>query len=362
MKIRTDFVTNSSSSSYVTAKIHTTDGVFDLGELTYRGFYTFWFHDPTEKLKAATSLDELLDAILYSTGEADRVFNPDLFRQKLAEVKDFSLVKSVDIECHEEIEDRSWDDPQPRDVWYTYDFVAGLKTVDSDCPWEEYKGYGDSLAPDVSGPEQDDGDEGSSPFGLDGIVSQFSIRIATPTETHVYDYKSNESASKETLCSDLFPYVFDAIRESDSGQSIAKALETEAELFDENGRPLDEDEMTNYPVFGEYKRMLETLQAEKAVESIKFSSKSIFKGETNSISFAFDYSKDRGAYYGIIADEEPSLTLFDKNHGIEKEWDDSSEVERVLHELLGSQFQGFDVDAVERDLGALLEMDSWTIG
>lgn len=120
MKIRTDFVTNSSSGSYVTVKIHTTDGTLDLVELTYRGFYTFWFHDPTEKLKAATNLDELFDAVLYSTGEADRVFNPDLFRKKLDAIKDFSSVKSVDIKCHEEIADRSWSDPSPRDVWYSY--------------------------------------------------------------------------------------------------------------------------------------------------------------------------------------------------------------------------------------------------
>ena len=50
MKIRTDFVTNSSSSSYCTIRIVTDEGQTALNDVYQWGHGSFWFHDTTSRL------------------------------------------------------------------------------------------------------------------------------------------------------------------------------------------------------------------------------------------------------------------------------------------------------------------------
>ena len=145
MKIRTDFVTNSSSSSYCAIVVK--DGQSHRFELQYQGFYTFWFHDPEEKLAECKSVDDLKNAIVYALGGGG--IDGGLLDRELGAIADFDKVASIEMDCHEEIEDRGWDDPWPRDVRYAYDFKTGVKTAYSDCPWQKYKGYGDALAPEA---------------------------------------------------------------------------------------------------------------------------------------------------------------------------------------------------------------------
>lgn len=153
MKIRADFVTNSSSSSYCTVKITTDEGQFGIDDVTQWGFGSFWFHDPTSRLADIKSASELLDIIRYcldaTPGELGP-YNEKELTKKLAAIEDVSSVRRIDVSLHEEIADRGdWDyGYQPRDVRYSYDFATGAKNVWADVNWRSYKGAGDSLKPD----------------------------------------------------------------------------------------------------------------------------------------------------------------------------------------------------------------------
>lgn len=153
MKIRADFVTNSSSSSYCTIKITTDEGQFGIDDVTQWGFGSFWFHDPTSRLADIKSASELLDIIRYcldaTPGELGP-YNEKELTKKLAAIEDVSSVRRIDVSLHEEIADRGdWDyGYQPRDVRYSYDFATGAKNVWADVNWRSYKGAGDSLKPD----------------------------------------------------------------------------------------------------------------------------------------------------------------------------------------------------------------------
>ncbi len=178
MKIRADFVTNSSSSSYCAITINGGQGDA-LGrsrrfELECLGFYTFWFHDPEKMLAECKSVEDLKKAIVYSLGGKD--VNEALLDKGLSNIVDFDTIESIKIDCHEEIADRDWSDPWPRDVWYTYDFKSGVKTANSDCPWQRYKGYGDSLAPDVR-----DADGNQLPFSVEEYKDRQCV-LACETE------------------------------------------------------------------------------------------------------------------------------------------------------------------------------------
>lgn len=149
MKIRADFVTNSSSSSYCTIRVNTDAGTaVNLSNVECRGFYTFWFHDPTARLANVKNIRDLLASIEYSVGGNSSNMDEKWLEKQLSVITDIASVTSVEISCHEEIADRDYSDPWPRDVRYSYSFGTGAKTVWSDTSWRSYRGYGDSLRPD----------------------------------------------------------------------------------------------------------------------------------------------------------------------------------------------------------------------
>ena len=149
MKIRTDFVTNSSSSSYCSIHIKTDNDRYDENE-SYNGHSSFFFHDPTEKLGQFKSASELFDIICYSL-ESYPGGNPG-YRERLQawidDLDDISTLRSIEIGCHEEAYAEWGWNFSPRDVRYRYDFTTGEKSIDADVHWHYYGGLGDPLAPD----------------------------------------------------------------------------------------------------------------------------------------------------------------------------------------------------------------------
>ena len=135
MKIRTDFVTNSSSSSYVRVNLDTSNGARRLGDFEYVGFYTFRFKDPTKKLEKAKSVKDVADAIVFSSGD-EHCFPTRVLENCLADIDDFSSIKRVEIVCHEEEADRDEFSSEPKDTHYSYDFASGEASS-----WSESYGY-----------------------------------------------------------------------------------------------------------------------------------------------------------------------------------------------------------------------------
>ena len=125
MKVRADFVTNSSSSSYCAITID--DGKNHRFEFGYQGFWTFQFADPKKKLSKCKSKNDLEKAIIFAVG-GDGV-PKDHLKLELEKLGDFSEIKSIEIMCHEEIADPSEDDGGPADVWFSYDFETGKSLV-----------------------------------------------------------------------------------------------------------------------------------------------------------------------------------------------------------------------------------------
>lgn len=151
MKIRTDFVTNSSSVSYCGIHIKSSDSSYDVENATNLGHGSFFFHNPTEMLGQLKSTPELLDVIRYAL-ELEPAFygNWDELQAWVEGVDDASSLRSIELLCHEQWQGRGFDgwDFEPRDVRYRYDFTTGEKSVDANVHWHYYGGLGDPLAPD----------------------------------------------------------------------------------------------------------------------------------------------------------------------------------------------------------------------